>query len=359
MIMSKGVSVIVCCYNSALRLPETIRHIVQQETPAEIDWEVVIVNNSSTDNTLSVARAEWGKHLCSASFKMVDQPVPGLSAAREKGMEVSRFDYVVFCDDDNWLDKNYISNAFYTMESHTDAGIAAGQSAGYFEVPKPFWFDSFAQSYVVEKVLPASGYLPPCREYLAGAGMVVRRDLINDMKAVEFKSILTDRIGTNLMSGGDYELCLVAQYLGYRIYYDERLTFVHFMPKDRLTWNYFIRMTSQGQAIPDLIHDLYRAGHKAEISKIRQPFCKLYLKLLKDYINALFYCEHKGKRSLRFFFLHLNLFFRMAPGSLLQKNYLSSRNKIIFLIKNRRLLNRHYISIQELFGRISRAKQNP
>ena len=54
MIMSKGVSVIVCCYNSALRLPETIRHIVQQETPAEIDWEVVIVNNSSTDNQISI-----------------------------------------------------------------------------------------------------------------------------------------------------------------------------------------------------------------------------------------------------------------------------------------------------------------
>jgi len=219
----KGVSVIICCYNSAPRLPETLRHIAAQEVPGTIPWEILVVNNASSDNTSEVARDEWKKHSCTASFSTIDQAVPGLAAAREKGISESKFEYLVFCDDDNWLDPDYIRIAFETMEEQTEAGIAGGQSEGYFEAPKPPWFDTFARSYVVEKPLSGSGYLPGGREYLPGAGMVLRNKLFRLLDRVAFKPILTDRIGNSLMSGGDYELCLMAKYLGFGIYFNENL----------------------------------------------------------------------------------------------------------------------------------------
>ena len=352
----KGISVILCCYNSAQRLPVTLRFVAQQEVPRNIPWEVIVVNNRSTDDTAKVAKTEWEKHSCDVPFKVADQPVPGLSAAREKGMEVSSFEYLVFCDDDNWLDENYLRNAFITMETHPDVGIAGGQSTGFFEIPKPFWFDSVSPSYVVEKVLPVSGYLPPRREYLAGAGMVVRRELINDMKAVRFKSILTGRMGTSLTSGEDYEFCLVAGYLGYRIYYDEQLSLIHLMTRERLSWEYFIRMTTKGHAIPEVIYSLYRVGRHAGSSKNRRRFHRIYFEMVKQSLNTMIYYEVNRKNSLRFFFRHLHLFFRLVPGSLLQKHYLSYGNRLVFLLRNFTLLNKHYDSILALFDRIALEK---
>lgn len=51
-----GVSIVICCYNSASRLPETLQHIAEQEVAANISWEVIVVDNASTDNTQEIAK---------------------------------------------------------------------------------------------------------------------------------------------------------------------------------------------------------------------------------------------------------------------------------------------------------------
>jgi len=349
----KGVSLIICCYNSASRLPETLRYIAHQEVGSDIIWELIIVNNASTDNTVSVAKTEWEKYSCNTPFKIVDQPISGLSSARKKGIETSKHDYILFCDDDNWLDKNYVNIAFETMELHPKAGIIAGQTKGHFEIPKPFWFDSVAQSYVVEKPMPASGYLHSGREYLAGAGMLIRKELINSMQSVGFEPILTGRLGKSLMSGEDYELCLVANYLGFRIYFEEKLNLIHFMSKERLNWDYFIKMTTVGHAIPEVIYDLYRFGYKNSMSQKKKTFLHIYLKLIKTYSKDIVFPLYKVSiKELINFFKNFHLFFRMLPGSILQRKILASRNKLIFLLKNRKLLKKNFYQIQFLFERI-------
>ncbi len=49
-----NVSIVICCYNSAHRLPETIRHLLAQEIPEGLLWEVIVVDNACTDNTAQV-----------------------------------------------------------------------------------------------------------------------------------------------------------------------------------------------------------------------------------------------------------------------------------------------------------------
>ncbi|NVN94413.1 MAG: glycosyltransferase family 2 protein [Bacteroidetes bacterium] len=354
----QGVSIVICCYNSSCRIPETLRHIALQEVASDIPWEVIIVNNASKDNTVEIANAEWIKYNCTANFTLVDQPIPGLSAAREKGIEVSAFEYIIFCDDDNWLNENYVNTAFETMESHPDAGIVGGQSIGFFEIEKPFWFDKFSQSFVVEKPLSESNYLAESREYLAGAGMIIRKDFIKDMQAVGFKPILTDRIGKSLMSGGDYELCLIAKYLGYRIFYEENLGFVHFMSEERLNWDYCLRMTTEGHAIPEIIYDIYRSCFSCSQSNKKQIFVKLYYKLMLFYLFYLIFPEERGIKGILSFFTNIHLFFHKQPGSVIQRKLLSSKNKLLFLINNRKLLKQNFILIQQLFIRIKNYRLN-
>ena len=59
--LKNGVTIIICCYNSAQLLPPTIKHIAEQKNQDNIDWELTVVNNNSTDDTGQVARQEWDK----------------------------------------------------------------------------------------------------------------------------------------------------------------------------------------------------------------------------------------------------------------------------------------------------------
>ena len=46
-----GVSIVICCHNSAKLLPRTLEHLRAQEVDSTIPWEVIVVDNASTDNT--------------------------------------------------------------------------------------------------------------------------------------------------------------------------------------------------------------------------------------------------------------------------------------------------------------------
>src|SRR6185437_11337360 len=104
--MSAGISVIICCYNSATRITPTLQHLFNQKGISLSSWEIIVVDNASTDNTCEKAIEIWesfgpGK----PDFKVISEPTPGLSAARQKGINEALYDYVLFCDDDNWLDE--------------------------------------------------------------------------------------------------------------------------------------------------------------------------------------------------------------------------------------------------------------
>ena len=79
-----GVSVVICCYNSAERLPETLHRISRQALPEQFSWEVIVVDNASTDSSAEVAVRLWSTYGRQVPFKVVTQRIPGVSAARDK-----------------------------------------------------------------------------------------------------------------------------------------------------------------------------------------------------------------------------------------------------------------------------------
>ena len=100
----KKLSVIICCYNSENRLPETLKHIAKQNIKEGIKWEVVIIDNNSSDNTSNTAKSEWDKHKTNIPLRIITEPKQGLIFAREKGVNEATYDILIFSDDDNWLD---------------------------------------------------------------------------------------------------------------------------------------------------------------------------------------------------------------------------------------------------------------
>lgn len=266
--MKPGISIIVPCYNSAHLLPKTIAHLAQQKVPPSISWEVIIVNNASTDDTKKVAQDEWNSFRLSTPFKIVDQPKPGLSSAREKGIEGAKYEYILFCDDDNWLDRDYIRIAYEIMTANPTIGVLGGKGEAVADVPIPKWFYDYQASYAVGSQGSSSGDITNAKGYVYGAGLLVRFSAWHCMYKNGFKNYLTDRKGKKLSSGGDVEICFGIRLAGYKIYYDERLTFKHYMSEGRLNWQYFLNLTeNQHKSMPVFHAYNYVFNHNGRIFK--------------------------------------------------------------------------------------------
>jgi glycosyltransferase involved in cell wall biosynthesis len=91
------VSIIIPCYNQAHFLDETLQSVLNQTHP---NWECVIVNDGSLDNTEAVANAWVNKD---SRFIYISKPNGGLSSARNAGIKVAKGDFVQFLDSDDIL----------------------------------------------------------------------------------------------------------------------------------------------------------------------------------------------------------------------------------------------------------------
>lgn len=233
--MNQGISVIVCAYNAASRIEETIRHLALQEVPDNVAWEVILVDNHSDDGTVNLANTVWKSINTKDAWKVVREETQGLSYARARGFAEAQFEFVLMCDDDNWLQSDYVALAYSIMTANSKIGALGGQGKITFEVPPPNWIPTISV-FATGKQNEFSGKVTT--NYLYGAGCVVRQSALQDLKSRGFKQLLTDREGGVLTSGGDYELCYALSIIGYDIWYDERLQFKHFITRNRLTWEY-------------------------------------------------------------------------------------------------------------------------
>ena len=78
-----GVSIAICTFNGEERLPATISHLKRQSTDKRLDWEVIVIDNASTDSTARVARECWGDD-GPAPMRIIHEPRLGLVHARER-----------------------------------------------------------------------------------------------------------------------------------------------------------------------------------------------------------------------------------------------------------------------------------
>ena len=243
-----GVSVIICCYNSAARLPETLKHLARQVIPSSMAWEVIVVNNASTDDTTEIVRKLWQEAGNPAELRIVDEWKPGLSHAREAGVSNARYELVIFVDDDNWLAADYLKIVSELFSRIPQIGVLGGEITAAFEEPPPNWFFRMQSAFAVEPQGKESGDITDYKLHLAGAGMAIRKSAYEQLERRKFQFVLSDRRQKELTSGGDTELCMALVLLGYRVWYDSRLRLVHFMPKARLSRIHMLQVVRGAEA---------------------------------------------------------------------------------------------------------------
>ncbi len=237
MIRNKGVSVIVCCYNSAAKITPTLNHIFAQSTMNGRLWEVLLIDNNCTDETVKTAKEVHNKSNSSAVFSIIREPLPGLMHARKRGIASSQYELMLFIDDDNWVSPDYLELCVENMDQHPNTAVLGGKGSPVSD-SKPFWFDQYAGSFAVGKQGATSGIVP----FVYGAGMCIRYSAWAMLEKSKFQSLLLGRTGKDLTSGEDTEICYGLRLSGFDIRYDERLTFKHDLPMQRLDWKYLKRL---------------------------------------------------------------------------------------------------------------------
>ncbi|TWT69066.1 glycosyltransferase [Crateriforma conspicua] len=251
-----GVSIVVCCYNSRSVLAPTLEHLARLKVPDGLLAEVVIVDNNSNDGTAEFAESKWLSLDTTIPLRTLRETTPGLSSARRTGILGSQYEFVVFCDDDNWLNRDYLLQAYTLLSRRPDILMCGGLGKPVASVTIPSWFPKFQKAYAVGPQATAKG---PVNHYLHGAGICLRRgDLVN-LYRLGFRSILSGRKGKSLSAGEDGEM---AEWLKMSksgvFWYDPNLQFSHYIRADRLTRR-SLRQLKQGFARSAPILKLYQS----------------------------------------------------------------------------------------------------
>lgn len=116
------VSVIVPCYNQAQYLEEALQSVYDQ---SYTDWECIIVDDGSPDDTEIVAKLWCGKD---DRFKYVKKGNGGISSARNAGIEEAIGEWILPLDADDFITKDYIKYAVEAIEVNPNLGVIYGDA---------------------------------------------------------------------------------------------------------------------------------------------------------------------------------------------------------------------------------------
>ncbi|MGN0187169.1 MAG: glycosyltransferase family 2 protein [Paludibacteraceae bacterium] len=114
------VSIIIPLYNKALFVTKALDSVLAQTFT---DYECVIINDGSTDDSVSIVQQWMQNNACSSRFRLINQSNGGVSAARNYGIESSQGEYIAFLDADDWWAPNYLEEMTRLAREYPDAGI--------------------------------------------------------------------------------------------------------------------------------------------------------------------------------------------------------------------------------------------
>lgn len=231
------ITVAVCTYNRAELLGVTLETLACMAVPEGLDWELLVVDNNSDDETRAVVSAYEGR----LPVRYLLERRQGLSVARNRVIEEARGDYVVWTDDDVKVCPGWIAAYVDAVERWPEAAFFGGPLLPWFEGDPPEWLaralDKVAGAFAVKDLGTDPVRLAGPGTYPYGANMAFRT---NALRSRRF-DVRLGRKGQNLISGEETRLVrdLVADGLHGRWVPAARVE--HLIPRSRQTLSYLRR----------------------------------------------------------------------------------------------------------------------
>ena len=250
MTRAPDVSIIVCTYNRAPSLRLTLEALGAQRTPPDLAWELVIVDNNSSDATRDVIQTFTEAAPIRVRSLFVEEQ--GVSHARNAGLARCHGAIVGFTDDDVEPPPDWVSQIVTVLDERR-ADIVGGRIVPLWGQPPPPRLErspSLEGAVAImlhptpEEIVNAGG-----SPTVWGANMALRRSVFDVVGGFDTRRGL---IGTKLYRGEEIDLVQRAIAAGFRAVYDPRLVVSHRIAAERVGLRYLSRLhfqRAEGEAL--------------------------------------------------------------------------------------------------------------
>jgi glycosyltransferase involved in cell wall biosynthesis len=227
------VTVGICTWNRSGLLRKTLQQFTNLEPVAGVDWELIVVDNNSTDDTQTVL-AEFIDRL---PLRPLREPTPGKSNAANLIVREARGEYILWTDDDVLVNPEWLREYLAAFERHPDAEVFGGRIDPWFEGTPPRWLaEGFRAVAGVYAAMNQSypGGLAPENFYPLGANMALKR-------SAHLRHPFDPRIGPQpgtSIRGEEWMLVRALRRDGAQVVWVPEAAVEHFIPRARQTEAY-------------------------------------------------------------------------------------------------------------------------
>jgi glycosyltransferase involved in cell wall biosynthesis len=228
-------SVIIPTYNRADELRKTLENLSKLSVTQE--WEVIVVDNNSTDETRDVV-AEISKKF-PVDLRYLFEGEQGKPAALNSGMAIARGDVIAFTDDDHRFEPDWLHQAAIGLERF-GCDYVGGKILPLFQASSPRWLSTCSGRH--RAVIGMADYGSEAHEFAdkpaMGGNLIVRREAFARVGLWDNR---LGRRGKTLLGQEQREWCMRARARGLRGVYIPEMVVYHIVPQERLQKQYFRR----------------------------------------------------------------------------------------------------------------------
>jgi glycosyltransferase involved in cell wall biosynthesis len=232
-------SIIVCTYNRAESLRDTLRALHELKSSANRHWEVIVVDNNSSDHTRAIveeAQRDW------PLLRYEFEPNQGLSHARNQGIGCARGEVMLFTDDDVLPEPDWLETTLAGLEKY-QADASGGYIAPIWETPPPVWLTERFYGFLAVRTDRTDDYsIESPSQAPFGANMAIKKTVFDKVGLFDTER---GRKGKVLASGEDGEMFERILAAGHKAVFLGQSRVHHKVENFRLTKRYFRRWRFQ------------------------------------------------------------------------------------------------------------------
>jgi GT2 family glycosyltransferase len=224
------ITIVLATYNRAPMLRKALESLAQQETGENFSYDILVVDDGSTDDTAAVVQA-LSNTAVGVSVTYVYQENRGQSAALNNGGELSRGDWLAFFDDDQRAEPGWLAELYHVAQEK-EADCVGGAVLLDLPEPVPLKLGPRTRQLMSENFSSARARDNSIKENIGSGNVLIRRSV--------FKRV--GKFDSGFRCGYDTDLFWRVEKGGFRLAYAPNAAIHHVIPESRLQPSYLRRL---------------------------------------------------------------------------------------------------------------------
>ena len=230
-------TLLIPTHNRSAELVRALESVARQDLDPAL-WECIVIDNASTDET-PAAVARFAAAHPAMQLRRVYEPRPGVSHARNRGLQEARTELIASIDDDERINEGFLSAYLRFFDEHPEAGVAGGRIIAEYPGGRPVWMSRWPEQAIANPIDCGDAVRPfPAQRLPGGGNMAFRRPT-----ALRY-GFATElgRVGDRPIGGEENDFFLRLRADGEVLWYVPQAVMWHIIAPEKLTDERFDRL---------------------------------------------------------------------------------------------------------------------